>query len=74
MMQVACNSAGLNASWRIRSGFFFGSDWMVCVYTEHTGQIDERECYGSVALAAVRLLSLDSRFEYSEASGLAWYI
>lgn len=41
---------------------------------EHTGQIEERDGYGSVALAAVRLVSRDSRFEYSEASGLAWYI
>lgn len=45
----------------IRSGFSFGSNWMICVDTEHTGLIEERDGNGSVAVAAVCLVSRDSR-------------
>lgn len=34
---------------------------MICVDTEHTGLIEERDVYGSVAVAAVCLVSRDSR-------------
>lgn len=67
MMQVACNSASVERVLEgvIRSAFSFGSNWMICVYTEHTGLREERDGHGSVALAAVCLVSRDSRSAYS---------
>lgn len=60
----------------IRSGFSFGYNRMICVYTEHTGQIEKRSGYGSVGPNAVCLVSRDSSSAYREAraSGCACYI